>query len=218
MADWQAEQKYRLKMDTVSCSVDPVSRILTTYLVPHLQLSDLQQLRQSCLGLRSLVDAASHISWLKAARWEAARPPLDGAPDLRNVSDCSHCRRNTLPEDHPLCTATGSVRLQAEQYAHLHTRLRADTPPKVTSVVLHKDTHALGIIRSCILSTTPSHSGAPLKSSPAVTARTHHGQGKAVAEQACPLKRPVYSLHMKSGHRQLDNQLLRTCGRDHVHL
>ena len=151
-------------MELAASSVDTISRILTASLVPHLQLSDLQQLRHSCLDLRSLVDAAPHILWIKAARWEAASRDHRLLERLTcHPTDCSCWRRNTLPEDHPLCTATESVRLQAEQYARLHTRLRADSPPKVTSVVLHEDTHAQGLIGVCRLAVSPSHSGAPLK-------------------------------------------------------
>ena len=45
-----------------------LTEILSTYLLPHLQLADLQSLLHTCRSLRTALDAASLHSRLKAAR------------------------------------------------------------------------------------------------------------------------------------------------------
>ena len=130
-----------------------IRRQLSTRAFPHLALRDLQALRNSCKALRCEVEAMRPAAWLQVARC-ASHVQSQSQVQSQSLLSLSagvltHAtRRNTVPEDHPLChsSAAGSIPAQAAQLAQLHRRLRSG---KVTDAGIFDDPLA-DLARACV--------------------------------------------------------------------
>ena len=97
---------------------------------PRLQLADLHALRCTSTALRGAVDKLPNSAWTTIVRYVLQLQPHLPASAWLVCLKTGLCRES-LPEDHPLCSCSSepSVYQQATCLAQLHQRIRAGRGP-----------------------------------------------------------------------------------------